>query len=557
LSTVLADTKNSVNVAINDPNAPSFVDSFDNANGTPRIRRYATATFTVPPGADHLSGTYSYPGGPTGESIFHMALIGPNGEYEANSESQGLAHFGQSEVQHPAAGQWTAVFYASLNPNGYHGPLAYDFVSSKYADFGTVSPASASIAPGASKTFTVKATLPSDAGDETAAVEFDTALHGQSTVPLTLRSLLSTGNDGGAFHGTLTGGNGRGFTPSQAKAYYLDVPAGKKNLGIDFTLAGATPGHTLEAVLAAPDHEVVAKATNVVLDASGNPSVLSSLQAYVDTPTAGRWELVIYDLNPVVGGALSQNFTGHLKYNLVNVTAAGLPKGQVAKGTPITATVTVKNTGTAPESFFADPRLAGYKDYNLPAQPGFTATVPLPAGPPFPTFLVPTRTTRLDLSQSSTIPADFAGSPFDNFLGLGINTSPEVYGAPHGLTADVTVTSPAVAQGQWNVTPTVVGPTNAAVTGTATDTAVAHTQAFDTSAVASTGDFWQSGVDASAPPLNALVLQPGQSGTITVVITPSAASGTTVNGVIYVDDFSSALSSGDELVGIPYSYTVK
>ncbi len=58
-----------------------------------------------------------------------------------------------------------------------------------------------------------------------------------------------------------------------------------------------------------------------------------------------------------------------------------------------------------------------------------------------------------------------------------------------------------------------------------------------------------------------MVIDPGQTATINVTITPSAASGTVVSGNLYVDVFASAVpyldnSSGDELAALPYEYTV-
>jgi hypothetical protein len=53
-----------------------------------------------------------------------------------------------------------------------------------------------------------------------------------------------------------------------------------------------------------------------------------------------------------------------------------------------------------------------------------------------------------------------------------------------------------------------------------------------------------------------VTLAPGQTGTITLTITPSAPKGTVVRGFISVDTINLATGSGDELVNIPYSYTV-
>ena len=102
----------------------------------------------------------------------------------------------------------------------------------------------------------------------------------------------------------------------------------------------------------------------------------------------------------------------------------------------MTATLTVKNTGAAPLTVFADPRLTSSADYDLPAQQPLGATVDLPFATtgPQPSFQVPTHTTELRATQSSTIPADFSA--------CGPSGCPEIYGVPNGLTAAVTVDSP-------------------------------------------------------------------------------------------------------------------
>jgi hypothetical protein len=48
----------------------------------------------------------------------------------------------------------------------------------------------------------------------------------------------------------------------------------------------------------------------------------------------------------------------------------------------------------------------------------------------------------------------------------------------------------------------------------------------------------------------------GGRSTITLTITPNAPKGTVVRGFIAVDTCSQATSSGDEIINIPYGYTV-
>ena len=84
---------------------------------------------------------------------------------------------------------------------------------------------------------------------------------------------------------------------------------------------------------------------------------------------------------------------------------------------------------------------------------------------------------------------------------------------------------------------------------------IATTNAFDSAITSSTGDAWALSFNAQAP-YTPLTLAPGQSGTITLTITPSAPKGTVVSGFIAVDTFNKATSSGDEIINIPYTYTV-
>ena len=553
LGTTLSDVKSSIAIDITSPTSPSFLDGIASPAG-PVTRRYATTTFKVPIGADHLMGQYAFPGaGANGTSLIRLALIGPNGEYEVHSLPQGVGNHGQVDVRYPAPGTWTAVFFASASAAGFHGNVAYEFTSTKYKDFGDVSPRTQTIAPGQTVTFHVKARLPDDAGDLSAAVELDTPLHTRTSIPLTLRTLLSTHNDGGAFSGSVVGGNGRSVQGAQTQAYFLDVPKGKKDLGIDLTLK-TDPNQQVFAALMGPDHQVMSLSTNQTIDEStGDVVSVKSLQGYVRAPAPGRWTLFLNVNGPVSGTALKIPFTGHLRYDLVDVHASGVPQhASVAAGKPITVRVSVKNTGAAPTMYFADPRLTTLADYPLVALPGTSPTLdlPFPSTAIGPIWLVPTESTIFTVEQSSTIPADFDLAA----LNSGV---PEAYGASQGLTAISTVTADRVTQGPWSADPTPLGPTNGPVTGSATLNAQVRTQAFDGAASSTTGDLWFAATQASPPAFAPLVLQPGQSGTITVTITPTGAKGSKVSGVLYVNTFSDFLLSGDDIAAIPYSYTIR
>src|SRR5262249_25030292 len=109
---------------------------------------------------------------------------------------------------------------------------------------------------------------------------------------------------------------------------------------------------------------------------------------------------------------------------------------------------------------------------------------------------------------------------------------------------------------------------------------------FDPAITTSTGDFWQVGVDPAAMPAQAalakaagvrllaanradagpnaspavdpgpLVPNPGQTGTIMVTITPTGPEGTIVTGHLYIDTVDLFTDGGQELISLPYQYTV-
>ena len=80
---------------------------------------------------------------------------------------------------------------------------------------------------------------------------------------------------------------------------------------------------------------------------------------------------------------------------------------------------------------------------------------------------------------------------------------------------------------------------------------------FQFSPVASdAGDIWAD-LTLGTNTFNPLVLASGTGGVINVTITPSKSDvGKTVKGYIYVDTFNPVVGTGDEVVRIPYTYTV-
>ena len=72
---------------------------------------------------------------------------------------------------------------------------------------------------------------------------------------------------------------------------------------------------------------------------------------------------------------------------------------------------------------------------------------------------------------------------------------------------------------------------------------------------ASSGDVWAETVNPNAT-YTPITLTAGQTGAIMLTIIPSATKGTVVRGFTGVGTFDSRTVAGDELVNIPYTYTV-
>ena len=178
---------------------------------------------------------------------------------------------------------------------------------------------------------------------------------------------------------------------------------------------------------------------------------------------------------------------------------------------------------------------------------------------------MPSETTGVAVVGQSTQPIMFDYGP---------NTGdPDLPSAVDGSTAIGTVQGSPLTPGIWSAVPSELGPTPAAggPAGSVTFTATAQTKAFDAGVSTPATDLWQGSV-APVGALRLITVQPGQTATIPVTITPSGAKGTVVTGTVFVDQLvvgsTAALSdvdfadpaptepNADELVGIPYQYTI-
>ncbi len=557
-------------VTLSDTTSPHFVNYGGLENN------YGVFHFIVPPGQDRLVASIAWPGNPVYcveeecdagfNSRVRLILVDPLGRFAAHSLPQGPGNYGSVDVRYPTAGIWTGVIFGDVYADGgTNGTVPYRVATEQFAPFASVSPSSLTLAPGQSRTFTVSATTPSSPGDASGSIVVSSG--GDATsIPVTLRSLVDV-TDGGAFSGVLTGGNGRAPGEGQVDYYEFDVPSsGVKNITANVTLAN-DPDDSVGAYLISPDGDTLGQGQNS-LNGTGTGTSTTSLTAYTLNPVAGTWTLIVDFAEPTEGNEVSDPYTGNIAFNGVDVSASGLPDSSgttLPAGTAVTVPVTIKNNGAAPEYFFIDPRLEATQPTTLAPQTEFgsSSTVPLPmlATTVEPFWLVPTETSSVSVSQTSSLPAMFDVSPFDGDPDLASASS-----GPGPLCADSESAfwSPSgrtVTQGFWGAAPTECGPyPGPAPAGTATDAMTAVTQEFDPAVTSPTGDLWQFAVNPSYSGFAPVEIGPGQTAVIDVTITPSATPGTVVSGHLYVDVYTSAVpylnnTSGDELAALPYEYT--
>jgi hypothetical protein len=548
-------------ITLSDKTSPKLVNYADVENN------YGVFHFTVKPGQQRLVAAIAYPATEADyanqdeNSRVRLILIDPKGRYAAHSLPQGIGNYGNVDVRYPTAGTWTGVIFGDTESNGgTNGVVPWQVATEQGTSFGGVSDPSFSLAPGASRTISLTATTPATAGDADGSFVISSNEDGgQSTsIAATLRSEIEP-TQGGAFSGTLTGGNGRANGEGQVQYYEFNVPAGTHDItaNLQFLNDAADPA---AEYLINPDGDAVGYGQNTL-----GTTDLTALSAYTLNPAPGTWTLIVDFAEPVVGNELSQPYIGNVVFNDTSASAPGLPDSAsttLAAGKPVTVPVTIKNTGIAPEAFFIDPRLDSTSSVPLVSITDGTVPLPTPASTDEPLWVIPTETSSVSVSQTSSLKSMFDFQPV-------IGSDPDIASASSGSSALCSDTStvsytPAdgtVTAGVWDSAPAECGPyAKAAPTGTATDTVTVQTKTFDTSVSSPTGDLWLEATGTSVT-FAPVVIAPGKSATIEVTITPSAAAGTVVSGHLYVDVAESDIPpygqvSGDEVVALPYEYTV-
>jgi hypothetical protein len=559
-------------VTLSDATSPHF------PNWSGIASNYGSVGFTVPSGAALLNASIAWPATASQagnqNARVRVILVDPAGKLAADSVPQGVSGYGSAQVLHPAAGTWTAVISSNTaNAAGTAGTVQFGASVSTTQSFGTVSPSTLLLAPGASGVVRVSATVPAGAGDSSGSVVFNAgpAAGGAVSVPVTLRGQVPTGRGVvGKFSGVLTGGNGRSPGDGQVAAYSFVVPSNLpillRNIDVDVVLAN-DPANQVSGYLIAPRGETMGYGSSYLttgFNAGGVPleSPKRQLSLYTSNPIPGKWTLVIDFTSPVPGNELADPFSGQIRFNAVSFNRGALPDSPsvtLKRGKSVTYKITVHNTGAAPEDIFLDPRLTTMQSYPLQPQDQVAGVkLPMPAAADPPEWIVPTMTHSVSASASSSVPVMFNFGPFP-----GDPDEASSYGRTASARYPLGKAVTPVTQGLWFAAPSELGPYSARGAAMTTVTAAmsAMTQRFDTSANPATGDFWRFAVAslAASASYNLFVVNPGQARTINLTVTPSAPSETVVRGMLYIDDFADSLQflSGSQLVALPYAYRVK
>jgi hypothetical protein len=478
---------------------------------------------------------------------------------------QGNGNYGYAEVADPEAGRWTALISTNASSGGGTVAVKAQAATAAWTQFGTLSANSLSLAGGASGSFSLTVDTPSQPGDQDGSIVLDSSagfpsFAAQTSIPVTLRALAATPAPSTTFTGTLTGGNGRAPDTGQTNWYGVSIPSGTPVLNAEVSTRSAAD--TVFAELIDPSGAAVSSAVNT-LTSGGTNTPEKALQLHVLSPAAGTWTLMLDFYNLVSGTAISQPFKVTLNDTPAKAAAAGLPDSagtQLAAGTPVIVSLKVTNKGNAPEAYFVDPRLAGEAVIPLVSSTGADLALPNLA-PSIPTYMVPSDATNIDAQMVTTKPAFF-----DAFWPFG---DPDL-ASTVGDTSTLNFSAPDISPGEWTMGAFLKGPDGKtgqkSVPASTTFTATAP--AFDSTITSPTGDLWLLSTNPAAT-LTPVIVNPGQTATIPVTITPLGSSGTTVSGTLYLDDASIipgivtdnviplTYPEASQVAGFSYEYTIK
>lgn len=520
--------------------------------------------FDVPAGSARLDASIAYVGTTlAASSRVRLTLLDPAARFAGYSLPQGVGNYGDSQVANPRPGRWTA-FITSRNTaaGGTTGPVVFGARVARFVPLGSITPSTLRLRPGQSAAFTYTARTPMTPGDASSSLVLQASsnrVHKTTSVAAVLRSVATVIRAPLTFTGTLTGGNGRSTFGGVTGYYQLAVPAGLAELNTSIVLP--VKSNPFDAYLVSPTGQAVAFAGSqqIASDTQGHLVAVDTrgAQLHVLRPAAGRWDLVINFAPTVSGTALSQTYRVRVDGTAVPVGAGTLPTkatSTLRRGRPVAVHITVHNTGTTPEAFFLDPRKNVDATYRLAVTPAKVA-LPLTTADAEPSFTMPTNSSAVAAVVTASGPVAFdMGADFG---------SPDVASVSRGRTATARTSGRPLTAGGWFVAPNEVGPYGAgpAPAETAVVQAAVRTRAFDPTVTSATGDLWLSAIDPNATAVP-VVVSPGATQTLTVVITPTGKVGSRVAGTLYVDDANLLnvgllVPNGNQVASLPYRYTIK
>ena len=566
-------------VALN-ASSPTFIDDRG------RISFYQLHQFNVPEGADYLNGDIIWDAQKQSGSIVFETVFDPAGRVAAFSLLGQASGHGHIEVRHPSPGTWKSAIWTVKASGQYSGAVRFAYFTQRFQGAGSVSPSNITLAPGHTVGLTVSVETPEAPGDVAASLRLTSATSsednndnggdnngdnngsrrlasnragegdnsaapgGNGVIPIVLRSLVTVGSAGGSFRGTLTGG----ATLGQQFTYQFDVPPAKPMLDLGLTLRD--PNYPIFGFLVDPNGQPLDVQSTAVLNSQGGlVGFGNTMQFFEKSPAAGRWALVVWLAQPfaIDGAHFREPFTGRIRFRAVDADTKGLPNSEstvLAQGKPVTATIAISNSGNSPKDFFADARLEQQVTQPLLGYGASGVSLPLSlAAQPF--FFVPPSSHGLTVAARATVPITMEITP-----AFG---SPDTLAVPVPPNAALAqTTAPELAPGQWFGLPEPKGPfpPNGLGPAKVDVAAAAETKAFDPAVTASSGNAWiQLCIDNNSP-YTPTTLNPGQSGTITLTITPGAPKGTLVRGFVEIETLNLFTAAGDEVVVLPYTYRV-
>ena len=305
------------------------------------------------------------------------------------------------------------------------------------------------------------------------------------------------------FHGRFDQANGRSFSPAQSFTYFVDVPAGAKDLDVNVAITGV-PSNQIIAHLSDPSGEPVSTGRNDLpaTDTAAGASY-SGLQLVHANPRPGRYQLTLELQNQSSGAALPQRFNGSFSLNGVDVTVATAHRrtGEQAAwrdsrrcASPTPARPRRRTSSTAgPRAGRRTALVAGDVVGDAPdAGDPYSRTVALPLASDdvVPAWLVPTQVSKLTVDATATDPITFDVMPLDGPTSLNAPNNPDTEAVTSGRSATAVHTAPEVGSTQWAAFPSPLGPVAAGgePAGSVTMQATVRARAFDQDVTSSTGD---------------------------------------------------------------------